>query len=503
MAMPFDEWLPDTPDFPASDAGGGGITIAQNVIPESGGYLQVKSFANTITALAARVQGAIAVKNAGGGAYVYAGTAATLQQLGPGGSAFTNLSKAGGYNCSADEQWSFVRYAGNVYGANIGDEIQVQSIGAAALFADLKTGVAPKARRLAVWNNFIVAGNLVDPSQSPTTQPSAVHWCSINAPDTWPTPGGNTAIQGQSDIRILPDGGAVTGLTGGELGGYVVCETKIYRALYGDPSLFFDIQPVEQNRGSRYPGSIGNDGRLLFFINDSGIWMFDGIQSVPIGTQKVDRWFLADLDQINLPRLCNAIDPVNKLVMWAYPGAGNVGGNPTKILVYNWAINRFSYIVTTLEYLFSGMGLGYTLDGLDALGYTLDTLPYSLDSYVWQGGNPQIMGFDTSHRMGAFTGAALQATLTTGEDQLSPGMRSLLTSCRPLVSNVGTDVTITPIYRTRQQDATTTGAASSVNAVGQCPMMVDSVYFRFQADITGGFSHAQGVDPTFAPSGAY
>ncbi len=497
--MSFGAWLPDQADL------GNGTTIAKNVLvsgfnPSNGAatYKQFLSFSNTISALAERVRGAIAVKATGGGTYVYAGTGTKLYEIGAGATSFTDRSGTT-YNCAEDERWSFARYADNVFAANIANAVQAKSIGAAANFADL-AAAAPKARHLAVFNNFLMLANL---QISTTYYPNALRWSAIDAPDSYPTVGSDAAIAVQSDLRELPEGGAINGIVGSELGGTVVCETKIYRGSYVGAPLFFDFQPAEENRGSRYPGSIIGDGSLVFYLNADGFWMFDGLRSSPIGAKKVDRWFLADLDPVHVPRICAAIDPTNKIVMWAYPGSGNSSGNPTKIIVYHWDVGCWSYIETTLEWLLSGMSLGYTLDSLDALGYTLDTLPYSLDSSVWQGGIRSLIGFDTSHRMGFFSGSALQATVTTGESQLTAGQRSLVSSVTPLVSAVGTSVSVTPITRARQQDATATGTSSTSNAVGECPMLSDSRFHRFQVDIVGGFGHAQGVDPTFTGSGAY
>lgn len=494
----FAEWLPDTPDF------GGDSTVIKNVIAgaimdaKTGAtsYKQFLSFANTITALAERVQGAIAVKADGGGAYVYAGTASSLRELGPGLTAFVDRSGSS-YTCAAHERWAMARYGSRVYAGHIGNDIQYATIGAGTNFAQLSAS-APRCRHMAVFGLFLMCANTWDSTDG--YRPNRLWWPAIDNPASWPTIGSDAAAQVQSDLQDLPDGGAITGLVGGETGGYVVTETKIYRATY-PTSTIFDFTPVELNRGSRFPGSVIGDGRLVFYLGDDGFYMFDGAQSVPIGSQKVDHTFLADLDAVHIPRICAAIDPVNKLVMWAYPGPGNSAGNPSKIIIYNWAIGRWSYVQTDLEYLVAGMSLGYTLDSLDSLGLGLDSIPYSLDSYVWQGGEPKLIGFDTSHRMGYFSGSAMQATLTTGETQLSEGQRSLVSSVRPLVSDVGTTITVTPITRNRLIDSVTTGTASTINAVGECPMLSEGRYHRFQMDITGGFTHALGLDPSFTGSG--
>jgi len=502
MLLPYGPWLPDQPDL------GTATLIAKNVIaatfnPRSGAvsYKQFRSFANTISALAQRVQGAIAVKAVGAGAYIYAGTASTLQELSPGATSFTDRSKVGGYNCAADHIWGRARFGNGVYFANIADPIQVATIGAGTAFEDLSAD-APKARYLATVNNFLMAANTWDPDDG--FMQNRLWWPAINNPASWPEIGSDAAAAVQSDRQDLPDGGAISGIVGGETGVTVVCENKIIRGLFGS-SLIFDFIPAEENRGSRYSASIIGDGRNVFYIGDDGFFRFNSVQSEPIGTQKVDTWFLGDLDKIHIPRVCAAIDPVNKLVMWAYPGTGHSLGNPSKLVIYNWAIDCWSYVDLPLgiEYLVAGLSLGYTLDGLDVLGFTVDNFPYSFDADILKGGEPLLLAFDTSHRMGAFTGSPMQATITTGEYQLSEGQRSLVTAVRPMVSNVGTSQTVTPITRNRQSASTTTGSASTENAAGVCPMMSEARYHRFQSDIVGGFAHAQGVEPTFSGSGDF
>jgi hypothetical protein len=497
--MEFGPWRPDRPAL------GNPCTVARNVLRGEVGYRQFRSFVNTIAALAERVQGACAVKEVGGGAHIYAGTASTLQHLQPGGAAFVDRSKAGGYGCSDDELWGSALYSTSLFFGNINDPIQVATVGAATAFADLSAD-APRARRLAVWGDHLVAANLFTDDLGYV--PSAVHWSKFRDPGTWPALGSDAAAQARSDRRILPNSGAIAAITSGEFGGMVIGEKNISVATVVSDSRIFDIQPVEQSRGTRFPGGVAGVGRLVFWPGDDGFWMFDGVQSIPIGAEKVDRWFLADLDPIYVPRICSAIDPQNKLYMVAYPGAGHSGGTPNRILIFCWSpkVMEWTYLDltgSTLEFLFSALSLGQTLDSLDDLGYNIDTLPFSLDSFVWEGGVPLLGAFDGSHRMGAFSGSAMAARLTTGDVQHIPGRRALTTSVTPLVSSAPGAVTVTPLTKSRLADTATAGAASTMNAAGECPLMASGRYQGYQLDVAGGFGDALGVDPTFEDDGAY
>jgi hypothetical protein len=70
-------------------------------------------------------------------------------------------------------------------------------------------------------------------SGNTTTASNEVVWSGINNPNTW----SNTAIT-QSDNQVVPDGGEVRGLTGGEFG-LVLLERSIQRMSYvGTPFIF-------------------------------------------------------------------------------------------------------------------------------------------------------------------------------------------------------------------------------------------------------------------------
>src|SRR5262249_51632295 len=132
-------------------------------------------------------------------------------------------------------------------------------------------------------------------------------------------------------------------------------------------------------------------------------------------------------------RISGVVDPINKLFFWSYPGAGNSGGTPNRLLIYNWALQRWSYADVTAELVFRSLSEGYTLESLDATGYNLDTLPYSLDSRAWTGGSPFLSAFDSAHKLALFNGATLAAQLETTNFALDGGARVFVSGVRPLI----------------------------------------------------------------------
>src|SRR5262249_36710365 len=171
----------------------------------------------------------------------------------------------------------------------------------------------------------------------------------------------------------LPDGGSIRGIAGAIAGtdGAVFGEQGIYRVAYEGPPTIFRFDMVDRARGCVAAGSIVNNGTFAAYLANDGWYVFDGFRSLPIGGQNVDKWFYADLDQNYLHRISGVVDPINKLFFWSYPGAGNSGGTPNRLLIYNWALQRWSHADVTAELVFRSLSEGYTLESLDATGYNL------------------------------------------------------------------------------------------------------------------------------------
>jgi hypothetical protein len=94
--------------------------------------------------------------------------------------------------------------------------------------------------------------------------------------------------------------------------------------------------------------------------------------------------------------------------------------------------------------------------------------------------------------MTVLNGTALDAEVETGEVEIKPGRRSMVTSVRPYVS--GGTTTVQVGYRNDQSDSVTyTGAQGEVSS-GFVRVRKNARFHRFRANITGGFSDALGFD---------
>lgn len=476
MIIPFGEWSPDLPAF------GNQATTAKNVIPHGKSYKKFPSLTSFSTALTAYCRGAYSSIDGDGAVSSYAGDATKLYRLV--GATFSDASKVGGYMCASDSYWEFQQFGQSVIASNYDDTMQTIAIGGTQ-FADL-TGTPPRARHIANVRDFLVVGNTFDASDGAI--PNRVRWPGIGTTTSW-----TVSPVTQADYQDLHgNGGWVQSIIGGVDAGYVFQERAIWRMLYVGSPIVFDFSKIEDARGALAPRGVIQVGPMIFFLADDGFYMMSGGQSVPIGSNKVDRTFLSELDDSYLHRVTSAAFPELKVVLWSYPGSGSVDGTPSRVIMYNWVSQNWAFAELNHELIYRAMTVGTTLDDLDSISASVDSLPYSLDSKVWMGGKLQLSGFDTDHKQGFFTGTALDATLETGEVQLNPSGRTEITEVVPLVD--GGTHTVQMGTRETQAGTVSWGSASTENSSGICPVRSNSHFHRVRVNNTGDFNDAIGVD---------
>jgi hypothetical protein len=474
MIIPFGDY---TPDLPALGSQGS----AKNCIPHVKGYKSLESLSNYGSALDAYCRGAFSAMNSVGIVSTYFGNASKLYHLV--GTTSTDISKVGGYATAADSYWEFAKFGNQVVATNFDDTMQVVTISSNP-FADL-TVSPPRARHLGVVGDFLVVGNTYDAVDGEV--PTRVRWPGIDTITSW-----TVSASTQADYQDLQgNGGWVQSIVGLQERGFVFQERAIWGMTYVGSPVIFDFQILEDARGAFAPRSVIAVGGVIYFLADDGFYAFSGGTSVPIGVGKVDKTFLADLNDDYLFRVTAAAIPNDKVIMWSYPGSGSADGTPNKVLLYNWATQKWCFAEFDHELIFRAMSVGVTLDGLDALYPNLDTLPFSLDSKVWMGGKLQLAGFDTSHRLSYFTGTAMDATFETGEFQAIEGQRAEIIEAVPLVD--GGTHTVQMGTRETQAATVSWGSASTENSSGVCPVRSNSRYHRVRVNNTGSFNDAQGV----------
>ena len=473
-----------------------GALVVDNVLPLAKGYKSLAGFqALSGTGLTGSAVGLFTSFGASGSTN-YAGDATKLYQM-DSSLVFQDKSKAGGYNNSTTENardfWAFTQFGSNIIATNHADNIQKFEEGVDSAFSDL---VSLKAKYIAVIRDFVVAGYT---TESSTIYNQRVKWSGINDSSTW-TPSQAT----QSGFQdIVGSHGNIQAIVGGESAGVIFMEKAIYRMEYVGTPLIFQFNKIADNIGAFAPKSVASYGNMVFFLAQDGFYKLTGGQQLtPIGNAKVDNFFFEDLSS-NLDGITSAVDPNNSIVVWSYRGSGATGTTNNKLLIYNYAVDKWSTgSGQDLQFIASASQEAFTtLESLDVLG-DLDNLPKSLDSYFYKEGIVGLAGFNSANKFGKFIANSLSATVDTTEFEGAKGKRSTLINCRPIVDGTSnTSVTITPITRQSQLDTTTTGSAVSTNDTGTCPLRSTSRYHRIRVSVTGNFNTMSGVDIEARPEG--
>lgn len=486
--IPFGEWLPDQPTF-----GLQGSTVVINALPDANAYRPMPGLLIFSTnGVGGRVLGGVFATDAQGNNYNYCGDASALYLLTQNSFSVATRIAGGNYTTLGDDMWEFASWGNTVIAVTGSEQPQQISLGSTN-FIQLSVGVA--ARHIAVMRDFVVLGNVSDSASNVYR----VRWSSINNPTDF-APSAATL----SDYQDLPsEGGPVMKLVGGEYG-IIFQRRRISRMIFIGAPVIWQFDPIHNSIGALAPRCVAAYQNMIFFLSDDGFYALEGMDLNPIGRGKVDAFFWSDVHQSYTQRISAAIDPINKTVMWAYASNSTTSGNSDKLIVYSWAYKRWTLVQgLDVEYLLSAISNGYVLEALDNITTDLDSLPVSLDSVQWTGGQVILSAYNSNHKMGRFNGSSMPATVTTGEFQLFPQQRAMLREVRPVAIGLSASLTLTVLNRNNLTESVSVGAANvAVNATGLAPVRVSARYMNIELDVAGTFKQLLGVEVEGTLAGA-
>lgn len=468
------EWRPDLAETDADVA-----AVATNVYPGLNSYSPVRGAEAYSTALADSPRGLWYVQKKSGDTQVIAGTASTMYLLDTTDMSWDSLGNS--YGVPTDHLWSAVQYGTYFIAVNETDNPQVYDIEAGGSFGALG-GSPPKARFVDVVGDYVFLGCLA-------TDPYGGQWSATGSHTGW------TAGTGNSDVFTFADGGFVQAICGAA---NLIIQERVIRQIIeqpGNPTGVFGFQKIEQAKGTIAPHSVIKYGPQVAYLSDEGFWF--GAEN--IAHNKVWNYFKSQVNTQRLYSVLGAPDPTRPVFYWAYrTGSSDLYD---RILCYDWSLKRWSEIVASFYHLSNVATPGITLEGLDALYPTLEEVPYSLDSRVWQGGRPVFGVVGSDLKLSFFEGDTLEATMETGERQLTPSARSFIRSVRPAIDTTAALARVGK--RERIGDSRTWGSESSMQTSGECPVRSSGRLHRFRVRVPAGTSwtHAQGVDVTFGAAG--
>jgi hypothetical protein len=469
----FKEWLPDQ-----ADLGNPGLTVANNVIPDDGGYVPFYPLAPVSA-------GSFTLPGIPSGGFVaelpfptnpnyiyYAATSSNIYMANASSGTF-NSRTSGLSTASPINDCSFAQYGELVFAARGLDGVQYHTAGSATNFTTVNGMTGNRdARYLFVLGQFLVAANL----GSSTTRSASLMWSAIDQPTAFHTANSSTAIATQSGEENLNlNDGPIVGGYGGDQYAIILQTGAVTRMTYVGPPAVFQFDRIEGAKGSsRKYGSCAS-GNLVYMHGADGFNKTNGVEVVPIGAGRVDKTFAAAAADDIGPGATTAgammdcaFDHVNKNILWSFPSGSTTNSN--KIYVYSTEEDRWSSCDQVMR-TFIEPSPAVKTHGLYA--------------------------FNSSNVLCRFTGTAGSATIETGDAEFVEAGRTYCDSFKPNVESSGTapSITIRVGYRDSLNTAPTYTAATTPHSrTGVANVRVDAKYMRVETTITGNFEKAVGIE---------
>ncbi len=471
------EYRPDVSDYEASTT-----KNIVNVVPRGDGYGPFYSVAQLSEALGEPCRGGFVALKQDGSVAIFAATASDLYLLDNADFSWHLVSKGGtSYSpIPSLDQWSIKQFGNLVIAAQANTVPQYFNLTTSTEFDDL--GSAPQARYVEVVGRFLALSGLV-------ANPYRIHWSGLNDAFEW-TPGVNS-----SDFQDFPDGGVVRGVSGGE-SGVIFQDQAIRRMTYlpGSP-LIFQIEVIARDKGLFAPFSLLRAGERTFFYSTQGFnVILPGGYPTPIGREKVDRTIATDLDKGNMKFFIGAADPRNTRVFWAYKSISGADGGFDKLLCYDWALDKFTMIRASGQFLLALSQPGLTLESLDDISTSIDDMTGSFDDFSTSS-VPEVAIFDRDQKLGFFRGPTKEAIIESAE-QGTDGRTLKIRGFRPITDAAKLYGSVSS--RMTQQATPIAGVENLINAqTGRCDVIAATRYSRFKSRIPAGtvWTYFAGVEP--------
>ena len=469
----FGEWMPDQSGI------SGSLTDAKNVVSQAIGYGPFPTPVSFSSAAAENLTSLFAAKAPDSNTYFFAAGLSKIYTV-SGSGTLTQVNT--GLTTGANDRVRFTQFGKSVIICNNAEKLKSWVLGTSTTFAEV-AATAPIAKFITVVRDFVVCANTLETTQ----QQYRVRWSAINDETDWVE-----NVNTQSDYQDIPDGGQIMGIRGGEFG-LVLLERSIHSMTYVGTPFIFQFDNISRNKGCMVSGSVAQYQGITFFLSDDGFYMCDGQQVIPIGAEKVDRFFLSDASEANYSTMSAAIDPVRKLVIWNYQSVDAT----RKLMIYNFQTKKWTYGDANTDYLGEASSGASTLEELDSISASLDALTTSLDSLLYIGGK-YFLGGTYGTRVYSFTGANLTGSIATGD--IDVGANSVVTLAKPIVDNGSGSLSVAS--RTLLNQSVTYGTSTAADSENRVSLRSAGRYHRLNLTPTGAaWKTAVAVDVDVTPQG--
>lgn len=353
--LPFGEFRPDIADY----EGIASQTIT-NVIPRADGYGPFPDLQAFTQVLPAACRGGFSARKSDGSVVLFGATATKLYRLDNSTFAWVDASLGSGSYSSVSSTaiWQFAQFGNLVFATQANAVLQVFDMSSSTNFAN-NAGSPPQAAYIAVVGQFLVLSGLL-------STPYRMIWCGLGDTTNW------TAGVNQADFQDFADGGLVLPVAGGEYG-VIFQNTTIRQMTYAPGSAYiFQITRICEDQGLLSPYALVKAGGNIIFYSAQGFQLLrPGSLPKPIGKEKVDRSFIADLDTANPQLFVGSNDPNSTRVYFAYKSVNGAVNLFDTILIHDYVLERWVSIhAISGQYITTFAKPGVTLENLDVVATT-------------------------------------------------------------------------------------------------------------------------------------
>ncbi|MCZ7480556.1 hypothetical protein [Rhizobium rhizogenes] len=481
MRYAFGPFEPDKSVFNVAVSGN-----VVNAFPVANGWGPMPGLSVISDMLPAACRGAAYVRDSVGNYTIIAATASRIYKLNTTDYSWDDISgPSAPYNLPLVDTWTFTVFGTKLLIHNIADPIQAYDIETGADCVDLP-GSPPHAKYSWVSGDFLVIGSL-----SGSNGEKKIRWSGVNDIEFW------TIGEKGADEQVLPEGEEIMGGFGEQNGFYVINRSAMHFFVFSPSSGYtFTRQTLNPKQGAISAHSIVSIGPgLFFYLSEDGF--FSGAARKPIGAERVDKWFLSQVDMAFLGEVQGASDPYEKIIWWKYRKTDGT----YRRLGYDWQLDRWCTTDLQVGEMMSLVTPGVTWDGLATLYSSIEEVTEPFDSRVFLGGRPTMATFTVDNKLAFFSGENLPTMLETARIEPDSLIRTFCHSARVITDASGYSVTDT-VYAYHDA-AGATSPPQTANRAGLLNYRQDGRLHKFSCTIPAGadWSIISDIDANFEEGG--
>lgn len=473
--------VPFAPYEPDKAISSGTARVAKGVISQSKRYAPLQGMAlyyPSAGALNDFCLGAAGFYDENGQPSAFLGDRGRLYRLI--GKAPVDVSANGGYAVDPDWAWSFDQFGNNIIAAGRGPRLQRFVLGESSAFTEIAG--SPRADVV-----FRIRQHLWACSGR------TANWSAFNNVLDWEPDFATQA--GATDLG--QEFGIITAGIGGEQGA-LFQERGITRVTYVGGNVPWSLDEVEGGRGAVGPNAVRRFRKGAFVVAEDGLYYWNGLDIEPIGEDKVDATFAADLNYPYRARITTAVDYAKKCWMVAYP-AGN-SAVPNKVLIFSWADARWTHDEFETQQLFELPREGVNADdqaGIEALFGTANAdelTNVSVDSPAWRESRRAWAAVNSARKVVTFTDANRAASIETGEFEPNPARQTFMSELWPICDAPPGYLTASLYAKPYRLDEQATLADTGpMNELGCCEVQGEARFLKARFDIAAGAPWTEAV----------